>query len=612
MSQDFIILEGRDLNTLIDEGLKQLQKDRDQVKVEVIEKAKTLMGVSIKNYKIKISLNQSISEENLMNNEIELAEKLIELDKINSSIDNFFHISYRDDGVYLNIIDREIFRSNSRQVLEFIRKKRIEDVDISVIEEALNSKDKIEFKIAPKQEEVLLDAELNIDFSNDGLCAFITLVPPFGGKDLSIDAAFEKIYEHIKYGLNVNLVKKIINERNYNNRTLIAEGEKPIDGEDGYIKYLFPVKIDTTPRILEDGSVDFRNLDIIHNVRAGDILAELFMPTDEKQGITVHGHTIEGKKGKKIEFRYGKNVIVSEDGKKLIAEKDGQVSIQDNKVIVKEIYEVKGNIDNSTGNINFNGSIKIKGNVLTGFEVNVDGDVDIEGVVEGAKISSLGNILLKRGIQGYNKGRLISKGTIVARYIENSFLEADSDIISDAIMHSEVFSNGSIKVTGKKGLIVGGVCKAAIEIVAKTIGSTMATTTILEVGVDPNLRAKFETTKTKVEETESNIEKFDKSIVLFARLSKNGELTKEKEETLNKIIQARSILIRSLDSQKQELSYITKQIELLSRGRIKAENVIYPGVKIVIGNSTMFIRDEIKHCTLYRENNEIKIGPYEL
>src|SRR5690606_23817925 len=120
--------------------------------------------------------------------------------------------------------------------------------------------------------------------------------PPSGGKELSIDEAFAKIHEIIKYGLNVNQVKKIINENCYNSKTLVAEGEKPVNGEDGYIKYFFPIKIDTTPRELEDGSVDFRNLDIIHNVRAGDLLAELVPPTEGKQGITVQGNIIEGKK----------------------------------------------------------------------------------------------------------------------------------------------------------------------------------------------------------------------------------------------------------------------------------------------------------------------------
>lgn len=612
MSQKFIILEGKDINTLIDEGLKTLKLDKDQVEVEVVEKGKALMGIPIKDYKIKITPKQSVNDINEKNEEIREIE--ITLDSIINEMDkqDYFQLSFLEDGVYLTIRNDEIFYSNVEQVLNRIRKKRIKDIDIKVIQEALNSKDRKVIKIAPSQKENLFDAELNIDISKDCLEAFITLTPPDGGKELNIESALEKIQSEIKYGLDTLQVEKVIKERIYNTRTLVAKGEPAVDGKDGYINYLFSKKIDSTPRILEDGSVDFRNLDLIDNVKAGDTLAELIPPASGKSGINVKGEIIDYKKGKEAILKYGKNVKNSEDGFKLIAEKDGQVCLEDKKVVVYEVYDVKGNVDNSTGNIRFNGTVRINGNVLTGFEVNADGDVEIEGVVEGATINSNGNVLLKRGIQGYNKGKLFSKGSIAARYIENSYIEADGDVMSEAIMHSEVTSKGSIKVSGKKGLIVGGVCKAATEIVAKTIGSTMATATILEVGVDPNQRANQEIIKNKIVETERNIDKLDKTIILLNKMSKNGELPKEKEDMLSKAIQTKVMILEDLNSLRREINSIESQIELFSKGKVKVENVIYPGVKVIIGNSTMFVRDEIKHCTIYRENNELKIGPYEL
>ncbi len=612
MSQKFIILEGKDLNTLIDEGLKTLKLDKSQVEIEVVEKGKALMGIPIKDYKIKIIPKQCVNDMNEKNEEIKEIEST--LDTIINELDrqDYFQLSFLEDGVYLTIRNDELFYSNVEQVLNRIRKKRIKDIDIKVIQEALNSKDKKVIKIAPGQEEILLDAELNIDISKDCLEAFITITPPDGGKELTMESTLEKIQNEIKHGLDIHQVEKVIKERIYNNGILVAKGEPAIDGKDGYIKYLFSEKTDSTPRILEDGSVDFRNLDLIDNVKCGDILAELIPPINGKSGVNVKGNIIDYKKGKEAVFKYGKNVKVSEDGFKLIAEKDGQVRLEDNKVVVYEVYDVKGNVDNSTGNIRFNGTVRIKGNILTGFEVNADGDVEIEGVVEGATINSNGNVLLKRGIQGYNKGKLFSKGSIVARYIENSYIDADADVVSEAIMHSEVTSKASIKVSGKKGLIVGGVCKAAIEIVAKTIGSTMATATILEVGVDPSQRANQEIIKTKIVETERNLDKLDKTIILLNKMSKNGELPKEKEDMLNKAVQTKSMLLEELNSLRKEINSIESQIELFSKGKIKVENVIYPGVKVTIGNSTMFVRDELKHCTIYRENNELKIGPYEL
>lgn len=55
-------------------------------------------------------------------------------------------------------------------------------------------------------------------------------------------------------------------------------------------------------------------------------------------------------------------------------------------------------------------------------------------------------------------------------------------------MHCSISSKSSIELKGRKGLLVGGNTAARNEIRAITIGSPMATTTIIEVGVDPDLR----------------------------------------------------------------------------------------------------------------------------
>lgn len=49
------------------------------------------------------------------------------------------------------------------------------------------------------------------------------------------------------------------------------------------------------------------------------------------------------------------------------------------------------------------------GNVTTGFAIKAEGDIIVNGVVEGATLVSGGNIVLKRGMQGmdpwYASGR---------------------------------------------------------------------------------------------------------------------------------------------------------------------------------------------------------------
>jgi len=81
----------------------------------------------------------------------------------------------------------------------------------------------------------------------------------------------------------------------------------------------------------------------------------------------------------------GKNVLLAEDGLSLLAGIDGRVEIIDGKIHIYAVYEVSGNVDNSTGNIDFVGNVIIHGNVLTGFEVKSGGYIEVSGRVRGCE-----------------------------------------------------------------------------------------------------------------------------------------------------------------------------------------------------------------------------------
>lgn len=600
MKEKFIELEGKDYNELVKEGLKRLNLKEEDVKVDVIQDRKSVLGFSIKNYKIRIYPRPKIEGID----EVEELEDLI--------TDDHFEINFKDDGVFLTVYSgTDGYDVKTDDVFRIIEEKLIKEYDIEGVKEATRAKSGKPVKIAPAQPENIINERVEVTTSSDNMEGFMMLYPPRGGSLLTEDEILESIKNTIKYGLDENKVKSAIKQRCYYNKVLIASGLNPINGNDAFIKHEFNNDKSLKPEVLADGKVDFRNLDIISNVQKNQTLSVKSPSTEGQPGYDVYGRLIPQIKGKDCSFKYGKNIILSEDGLKLISSIDGQACLEGDKVTVHETYEVPANVDNSTGNISFNGSVRVRGSVLTGFEVKARGDIEVEGVVEGALIESEGSIILKRGIQGYNKGRLVSKGNIIAKYIENSNISSESIIHAETIMHSEVSSKDKIQVVGKKGLIVGGICKATKEIRAKTIGSTMATSTILEVGADPGLRAKLEEVKKIKRDIEENIEKIDKGITLLGRLAKNNNLPEDKKELLNKYILTRKVLIKQLQEKSNEIIELEENIEFLSNGKIIVEDTVYPGVKIIIGNSVMFVRDEIKHCTIYRESGEIKIGTYE-
>lgn len=458
-----------------------------------------------------------------------------------------------------------------------------------------------------------ISPNIMIEISGDGLEGYITITEKFQEGELdiiqSIDEIIEKVKEIIKYGLDEEKLKNLLTTKAQTYRECIAKGLKPIDGKDGYIKYNFDLEKKVKPKILEDGTVDYKELDVINNVVAGDVLAELIPPVEGKNGIKVTGDIIPYKKGKLPILKYGKNVKLLDNGKTLVAEKNGLVTLINDKVVVLDLLKVD-NVDNRTGNIRFDGTVIVRENILSGFKVVADGDVQVNGVVEGGYIENTGDVVVKKGIQGYNRITVRTKGNLSTKFIENSVIESGKNITAESIMHSQVSCKEYLTVIGRKGLIVGGVCRAGKEIRAKTVGSIMSANTVLEVGVDPEIKDKIIQIGKQIRECEINLIKTERTKDFLDKMKKSNKLDSKKELLYVRLLKTRNALKSKYNELKEMYANLEKEAKHASKGRIVVTNIVYPGVKIVIGNSSMIVRNEIKNSMFYEEEGEIKVVPY--
>lgn len=604
MKEDFIILEGKNLDSLVQEGMQKLNAAKDQIDVQVLESKKSLFNSY---YKIKVSLKVAKTLDS-----IEKSLKNIYNDALESQLiknRNEIEFIYNPEGVYVKLT-KILPIEDIKQKIEI---KRIKGVNYEALTAALKSGSiEQQIKIAEVQEEAKVDSRCELRISEDQMEAFLYITPPIGGADITEEKIYKFLLENnIKFGIKDDEIKSIANNKLYELEMKIVEGMQAIPGDDARLEYHFDTNNETKLMETDGGKVDFRELSLIKNVKAGQVLVTMIPPTTGVPGRNIYNEEVKPKEGKKALLPKGKNVVVSYDGLQLISSLDGEVKILDDKVHVFAIYMVPANVDNSTGNIRFVGKVIVKGNVLTGFSIEAEGDVEVFGVVEGAKIVSKGNIILHRGIQGMNKGELYCDGDLVAKFIENSVIEAKGNVHSDAIMHSSVVCGKKLEAAGRKGLLVGGQFKVSDEIKAKVIGSPMATVTDLEVGANPEMRKKYEALKAEYKSIIENIEKVTQAVDLLNKLSQKTELPTEKRELLSKSIQAKMQLAERLGAAETEIKEMEGYIEEISKGKIKVYDVIYPGVRVTIGSSMLYIKDSLKYLTLYRSGADIRIGPFE-
>lgn len=63
MTENYIVLEGKDLNQLIQMGLEKLNKTEDEVEINVLSRGKSIAGLNIKKHKIEIIVIDNTAKE---------------------------------------------------------------------------------------------------------------------------------------------------------------------------------------------------------------------------------------------------------------------------------------------------------------------------------------------------------------------------------------------------------------------------------------------------------------------------------------------------------------------------------------------------------------------
>ncbi|QUH26306.1 FapA family protein [Serpentinicella alkaliphila] len=604
MSNTNLIFSGDTYEEALKKGLEHLNLTEDKVEVKVLEERK---GSFFKKAFIKLEIAPRLTTSNSNVKENDQKKFIVAEDTIIP-----FKIKYTEEGVFLDVYFFDRPTELQASILEFINIKRVQNVDTNIIKTYINEANPTSILIAPPQQEVLVDEDIEVALSRDKMQCHIVLNKGYGGKSITAEKIISKLNENgINYGISYELIENFLSNKEFNEKVLIAEGKKPINGINAKIIYYFDTHASNSPKMLEDGNVDFKQLNLIKNVKKDELISEITPPTEGVNGYDVTGIELRPLSGKPTNFKKGKNTYESEDGLKLYASRDGQILLKDGVITVSEVLEIAGDIDNSTGNIKFNGKVIVKGNVKSGFSIEADGDIIVYGVVEGARLKSQGDIILNRGVQGNNQAYLECTGNLVAKYIENTKIDVKGSIEADCILHSCAKAKSKVLISGKKGLIAGGEVKAGEEISAITIGSHMGTNTKLEVGIDPDIKKKLNDIKNEITETENKLDGLKKTIELLNKQSKIAKLSQDKQEIFVKSVKAYEVLKERHGSLTLELNIIESKINTMTKGKIHALKTMYPGVKATILNTTRQLYDELANCTLYLKEGEVMIGPYE-
>lgn len=442
-----------------------------------------------------------------------------------------------------------------------------------------------------------LDAMPCFFISNNKLYAWVIVLPPVnGGAELSQDMLYKAMADQrIMYGVDLRLADHLASdEAKYFNLYLIAKGKPAFDGTNGNIVDAFPRVLPRVLEVDEFDRVDYTALNLIRNVKEGEEICRLIKPTEGEPGCTVLGQEIPARSGKSVPLPKGRNTEISEDGTLLLASISGDVEFTGHSFQVKPVLDIPGNVDFSTGSINFLGDVNIRGDVLSGFTVRAMGTIQVAGVVEaGSTVEAGGDLIVVKGILGDGTTIIRSHRSIFSKYIENSTIYVRENLQTDCIINSYIYSDGEVLVRSGRGTIIGGRIWAAKKISASAVGARSECRTAVALGGLPCTNFERELVQRELKVLEMELEKLECQL---DSTSKSSLLDK----TRSKLTVA-ELKLKQLES---ELADLKIEADEKNKGRLEC-GIAYPGTEISFGDETFRVRQESRQCVATLLHGEI-------
>lgn len=474
-----------------------------------------------------------------------------------------------------------------------------------------------------------LDAQLSISFDPLKMNAKAQVISAYGGNSLSMEELqAEMLSLEISHGINESALSLLLEKSKTaipgtTYQVTIAKGTQPVNGVDADFKRLVetPKERLLKPQKQADGRVDMHDLGKLITVKIGSELMRKIPYSEGTPGKTVTGEVIDYKPGNDFALEAGENCKVSDsDQNLLVATLAGIPKTINHGMEVDDVLLIN-NVDIGYGNVDYEGSIIIEGDICDGMKVHSTGDITVSGFIESANIECGGDLIVGKGIIGHKiddnaehfSCEIKSKGSVVASFSQYSKMEIGQDLtIKKQLLHCHISCQGNISVqddSASKGTIVGGYLRTAKGINTVTLGANAGTKTIIDlVGEYPKLMETKKQLNLAVLEEQKKLDE-----LMIAQQKVDALPNSEKKQHF----EARLMLTK--ETVKKQLTVLNNELESNKAGlqlyfenaKVITQKEMFNDVSVAIGRDNFSSNRKYGPTKINVSNYKILANPYQ-
>ncbi len=385
----------------------------------------------------------------------------------------------------------------------------------------------------------------------------------------------------------------------------IARGIRPTDGLAIGSRLLLTEK---EPAPVASGRVDFREREFVKSVKKGQPVLEVLPAAAATDGFNIYGEPVAGQTIAREYFAPGENLVASGENPQIYnSDLTGCISFYKGQVNVRELLVIEQDVDLTTGNIRYHGSVQIAGSIRAGMIVEAQGDIFVAGTIEPAAIRARGSVFAGGGIFGKPDLKIRSGATVAAEFFQNANICAEGDVlVRNSITNSIVYAGDSVFVGPDPGRIISGIVVSACSIEATEAGNPSGSFTFLRAGLGADLTRRVEKNRTAQSSLVRMRQKIIQSIQVLAAIrdlrelkAVIGGLDPIRRSKINELIGK----LRGCEEKIRVLASTAARYETMARQRrrpyIKIGTRLWSGVKVLLDDRPIEILDAREACTFH-------------
>jgi hypothetical protein len=374
---------------------------------------------------------------------------------------------------------------------------------------------------------------------------------------------------------------------------IVAEGFPPKDGVDGRFEFDPALSEHTPPPPSTDADApahtDHYASRIGMTVREGAVLGRVIPPVDGFDGFDVFGNCLAARPARPSPIKHDDTIELASDGR-MLAKVGGIIATTPGTIRVNPTLEINGNVDFSTGSVDFPGDVLVQGSVRDCFTVKAGRDLTVNQLVDGATLAAARDCTLRHGMASKDRHTLNVGRNLVAKYLSGveCHVGGCATIESD-VSHSILHIKGQL--SSPTCSVVHGELNAGVGCDVAELGSTAGVETSVIVASEDRSAAYVERAEHLLHLVQTRLDRTNERLKDLR--SVHGRMTSSQADALTEL----SFEAEHLETANSRLNQSVARLRNLRDGTLNigvtVRTAVHPGTRISIACWKVTFREPV-------------------